>query len=474
MKRWMLAAPAALALALGSGARADVTYYFSSPLYQTVTSYTPPCSTGTCTNLPTGAGINGWFRTASPLPPNHLLSDDITPLVTGWSFSNGAIGISGQPARPDIRVHGFKAATDAQGNIVQSVITVSRWVDGAAGPHATDALVDTISANTHGSGSTLLNALCKGTATVGGVGDTCILFAPHANITSQAAYPAGGTWTLDAPRPAFRAAAVSATEGFAGTRVLVFTVTPDKPSATMPMSLDWRTVAGTASAGSDYTAASGTLTWPPGNRDPQHIEITLHGDTAPEADESFTVELSHFVGMAPGATTQATGTILNDDAPGPGPAPPPTVTLGNATLAEGHAGTSLMTFTATLSSTPTAAVTLQWSTANGTATAGSDYTAATGTLQWDAGDDVAKTFTVAIHGDTTAEADEAFTVALSHLAGATAGASTTGTGTIANDDGTPPPAPGGVQPVPTLSGWAVIALSAALALAAALLRRRPA
>ena len=471
MKRWMLAAHAALALAFGSGAHADVTYYFTSPLYQTVTNYTPPCSTGTCTNLQTGAGINGWFRTASPLPPNHLLSDDITPLVTSWSFSNGSIGMSSQPARADIRVHGFKAATDAQGNIVQSIITVSRWADGAAGPHATDALVDTISANTHGSGSTMLNALCKGTATVGGVGDTCILFGTHANITSQATYPAGGTWTLDAPRPAFSAAALSATEGFAGTKVLVFTVTPDKPSATVPMSLDWRTVAGTASAGSDYTAGNGTLTWPPGNRDPQRIEITLHGDTTPEADESFSIELSHFIGMAPGATSLATGTILNDDAPAP--TPTPTVTLGNATLTEGHAGTSLMTFTAALSSSPTAVVTMQWGTANGTATAGSDYTAATGMLQWDAGDDLAKTFTVTIHGDTASEADETFTVALSNLAGATAGASTTGTGTITNDEGTPPPAPGGVQPVPTLSEWALITLSAALALAAALLRRRP-
>ncbi|MNL80301.1 hypothetical protein D3C87_2071160 [compost metagenome] len=65
-------------------------------------------------------------------------------------------------------------------------------------------------------------------------------------------------------------------------------------------------------------------------------------------------------------------------------------------------------------------------------------------------------------------------MALSNLAGATAGASTTGTGTITNDDGIPPPTSGGVQPVPTLSEWAVITLSAALALAATLLRRRPA
>jgi len=77
------------------------------------------------------------------------------------------------------------------------------------------------------------------------------------------------------------------------------------------VSVDYRTVAGTARAPSDYYAASGTLTFPPGVRS-HTITITVKSDRTREPDETFTVELLNAVGASV-VDAVATGTILNDD-----------------------------------------------------------------------------------------------------------------------------------------------------------------
>ena len=94
------------------------------------------------------------------------------------------------------------------------------------------------------------------------------------------------------------------------------------------------------------------------------------------------------------------------------------------------------------------AVSVQYAIANGTATAGSDYNAASGTLNWADGDDNNKTFAVTIRNDTAVESNETFTV---HLANPTGGASlngqrTSATVTIQDNDGSNP---GGAPAAPT-------------------------
>ena len=90
------------------------------------------------------------------------------------------------------------------------------------------------------------------------------------------------------------------------------------------------------------------------------------------------------------------------------------------------------------------AVTVNYATANSTATAGSDYVAASGTLTFSPGQTV-KPITVTVNGDTTNEPDETFFVNLSGPTNATI-ARSTGTGTILNDDASPTPTP---TPTPT-------------------------
>ena len=75
--------------------------------------------------------------------------------------------------------------------------------------------------------------------------------------------------------------------------------------------MNYRTVAGTASAKSDYNAASGTLVFQPGVLN-QTITITVQSDRKREPNETFTVELFNAVGASV-TDAVATGTILNDD-----------------------------------------------------------------------------------------------------------------------------------------------------------------
>ncbi|MEQ8973778.1 MAG: glycoside hydrolase family 9 protein [Coleofasciculus sp. C1-SOL-03] len=116
---------------------------------------------------------------------------------------------------------------------------------------------------------------------------------------------------------------------------------------------------------------------------------------------------------------------------------PPTLSINDVSLTEGNSGTKNATFTVNLSEASTQSVSVNYATANDTATAGSDYTAESGTLTFAAGE-TSKTISVAVTGDTTVESDETFNVNLSNASNATIGDSQ-GVGTILNNDSSQPP-----------------------------------
>src|SRR5690349_18367366 len=141
--------------------------------------------------------------------------------------------------------------------------------------------------------------------------------------------------------------------------------------------------------------------------------------------------------------TTASGFTLNGASNTPAPPVVPSIAIDDASITEGDSGTRQMTFTVKLSQAASGPVTVNYSTANGTATAGSDYTAATGTLSFAAGE-TTKTITVAVAGDTTVETNETFTVNLSAPSGATI-ADGSATGTIVDNDVAPPPTGGSLE-----------------------------
>ncbi len=231
-----------------------------------------------------------------------------------------------------------------------------------------------------------------------------------------------GTILDDDPQPALSIADTSVTEGNSGTATVSFTVTLSAASG-QTVSVAYATADGTAVAPADYTAAGGTLTVVAGQGSGT-VSVTVNGDTTDEDDETFTVTLSNAVNASIARAT-ATGTILDDD-------PAPTLAVGDQTVTEGNAGTTSATFTVTLTGSTQRTATVDWATADGTATAPSDYTAASGTLTFAPGDST-ETLTVLVNGDTSVEPDETFFVNLSNASNATL-ADGQGQGTILNDD----------------------------------------
>jgi len=351
-----------------------------------------------------------------------------------------------------------------------------------------------------------------------------------------------------APLPEITVSGVSVSEGATGgTAQAVFALSLSAPSS-MSVSVAYRTADGTATAGSDYTAANGTITFPAGSTR-QEIRVPVTGDATVEADETFTLALSAPQGATLKNST-ATGTILNDDAPPAGqgvsavfnvtgkwdtgfqgeivlknggttaingwklgftapwgvssvwnaqllgktavtggtrflvgdagwnaaipaggsvslgftgtyagsiatpsdwtlngvalggtvapppPPPPAAITVTGGSVSEGAAGgTAQAVFALSLSAASSVPVTVAYRTADGTATAGADYTAASGTVTFPAGS-TRQEVRVAVTGDATVEPDETFSLVLSAAQNATL-KNSTAVATIVNDDTTP-------------------------------------
>ncbi|WP_295133221.1 Calx-beta domain-containing protein [uncultured Reyranella sp.] len=223
--------------------------------------------------------------------------------------------------------------------------------------------------------------------------------------------------------PAISVGDASLVEGNSGTKQMVFTVSLSK-AATGPVTANYATANGSATAGQDYVAKSGTLSFAAGETQ-KTISITVNGDTAIENNETLALNLSSPSGatIADGA---AVGTILTDDAV------VPRIAITDATVKEGNSGTRDLSFTVTLSQATTSTVTVAYGTADGTAKAGQDYIAQTGTLTFAPGE-TSRTINVKVAGDTAIEANETLKINLTSPTGATI-ANSSATGTIVNDD----------------------------------------
>ncbi len=336
----------------------------------------------------------------------------------------------------------------------------------------------------------------------------------------------------EATVPSVSVADASATEG----DTVTFTVSLSEASS-QQVTVDYATSGGTAESGTDFTAASGTLTFDAGQTS-KTVSVTTADDSVEEEDETFTLTL----GNASGATlgdAAATGTIVDNDTEAPTPltatfedmpethdgsrirfgltfseepsvgyqtlrdeafevtggsvfgaqrketgsnrrwtisvdpdsatatvtitlpettdceaagaictdddrplshslsatveaeeeeATVPSLGVADASATEGDA----VTFTVSLSDASSQQVTVDYATTGGTAASGTDFTAASGTLTFDAGDR-SKTLSVATTDDSADEEDETFTLTLSNASGASLG-DAAATGTIVDND----------------------------------------
>jgi hypothetical protein len=205
------------------------------------------------------------------------------------------------------------------------------------------------------------------------------------------------------------------------------------------VSVEYATSDGSATAGSDYIATSGTLNWAAGDGADKTFTVPVSWDGRAEGTETISLALANAGGGADLGPTAAAILRVGDD----GASGPLVFSSGAYTVSEGDA---VVTITVTRSGGSLGGpVTIDYATSDGTATAGSDYTPASGTLAFGPGE-ATKTFTVPVTSDPAHEADETFQVALSNAGGgANAGSPAGATVTIANDDAAPP-GPGPTPP----------------------------
>lgn len=223
------------------------------------------------------------------------------------------------------------------------------------------------------------------------------------------------------PFTARAAQEVAANEGNAGlttVQVVIVAATP-QPNGLVGQ---WRTIDGTATlADNDYVFATGDFVIPSGQSSSLPITIAINGDTKVEADETFALELFNY----PSGTTLDTGPypirIRNDDVA--------SLSVSSPSVTEGNSGTAALAFFVTLAAPAATTVTASYATADITATAPSDYVAASGTLTFAAGE-TQKVVNVTVNGDTTFESTETMRLTVT----ASGGTAATGTGTIVNDD----------------------------------------
>jgi hypothetical protein len=190
---------------------------------------------------------------------------------------------------------------------------------------------------------------------------------------------------------------VTVSENNTGTVNATFTVSLTATSA-QTVTVDFTTADGTAGAPADYRTNSGTLTFNPGDLT-RTITILINGDTLDEPAETFFVNLSN-AGNAVILDTQGQGTINDND-------PAPTLSINDVSAAEGDSGVTNATFTVLLSTASGQAVTVNYATADNTATGESDYRSASGSLTFNPGE-TSRTIAVTINGDTMFEPAETF------------------------------------------------------------------
>ncbi len=198
---------------------------------------------------------------------------------------------------------------------------------------------------------------------------------------------------------------VSMAEGNAATTTFTFTVTLDA-AVDSPVTVDVDTADGTADAGDDYVANTGnTLSFSGTEGETQTVQVTVNGDTTPEMDETFFLNLTNLTNGGRNVTigdTQAVGTILDDDGI--------KVNLGLSASAGTEAGSTVITIAATSLMALPEEETVQIM-VTGTGVTSGDYTLSTTTITIPAGQAVGlATFTVI--DDLLAEDTEIATISL--------------------------------------------------------------
>ncbi|MCP9787052.1 ELWxxDGT repeat protein, partial [Cyanobium sp. N5-Cardenillas] len=256
------------------------------------------------------------------------------------------------------------------------------------------------------------------------------LSAPTNGVTLADSQGIGTITNEDAaPLPVISLAVSPASVTENGVTNLVYTFTRTG-ATTSPLTVNYA-INGTATGGNDYGAIPTSVVFAAGSATAT-VTVDPNADAILEPDESVSVTLTADPAYVIGTTTAVTGTITNDDAA--------SFSISDVTLTEGIGGTTTAVFTVTLSNAVGGGASVSYATADNTATAGSDYLATAGTLNFTGTAGEQRTVSVTINGDTEVEPNESFFLNLSAPTNGVTIADGQGRGTISNDDIPPQPA----------------------------------
>jgi plastocyanin len=195
--------------------------------------------------------------------------------------------------------------------------------------------------------------------------------------------------------------------------------------------VDYATSSGTAVAGTNYTPASGTLTWAAGDTSQKSFNVPVIDDGVQDGTHTVNLTLSNATGGASVGQASAVLSITDNDKPAA--AGSLAFSAAAYSVAENAGTTSI---TVNRSGGSSGAVSAHYATSNGTGMAGKHYTATSGTLNWGAGDSAAKTFSVAVLDDGVADGNHTANLTLSApQGGASLGTPSSAVLTITNTDG---------------------------------------
>ena len=212
-----------------------------------------------------------------------------------------------------------------------------------------------------------------------------------------------------------------ANEGSGGTTSkMTFKITL-APASARAVTVSYATANGTATAGPDYQATQGQVSFGPGETE-KAVEVVILGDEVNEDNETVLLNLSNVAGAGlAGGGGQGSGTIVDKNAP-------PSLSIDDVQAVEGGGAF----FTVTLAGTTLRTVTVNFGTGDGSAKEGTDFLPRSGTLTFAPGDKT-KRIEVTVFDDPTAEGAETFNVGLGNPVNATI-TKANGTGTIAPSD----------------------------------------
>ena len=198
------------------------------------------------------------------------------------------------------------------------------------------------------------------------------------------------------------------------------------------VSVKFSTSNGTGVAGTDYTAVTQTLNWAAGDSSTKNVSITILDRGLTSGSKTVNITLSTATGGATlGSPSTAVLTIADND-PTPG-----TLALGAATYSVNENGGSI-SIPVSRTGGSSGAVSVKFSTSDGTGVAGTDYTGVTQTLNWAAGDSSTKNVSIPILDRGLTSGSTTVNITLSTATGgATLGSPSTAVLTIADNDPTP-------------------------------------